>query len=230
MGDLLVQLAPEFIGLAMTPAAIIACFLLLGSDRPYRNVAVFGGTVVIVYAVIGAAALAAGRAAGTHQTEEPAAIRGWIGLGVGLLFLAGGVASAVPRRADRPRESGAPAPDLATRLAHPRLPTLVGIATVLALLNPNVAIFASGVSTVVTADVTRGAQAAAVGLLVLASVLDYIVPTVLHAVLGVPGRRQLGEIRQWLVRHDRPIGAVVLLVFGIVFTVRGLVRLLAGSP
>lgn len=90
MGELLAQLVPEIIGLAATPAAIVACLLLLGSHRPYRNVAVFGGTVLVLYSILGAIALAAGRSTGAQATEEATTVRDWIGLVVGLLFLVGG--------------------------------------------------------------------------------------------------------------------------------------------
>ena len=229
MGDVLAALAPEIIGLAVTPAAIVACLLLLGSARPYRNVVVFGGTVLVVYAVLGAVALVVGRASSAHETDAPGTVRGWIGLVVGVLFLAGGVAAVVRRPATRragDASTGEELPAWARGLASPRVPVLVGSAVVLALVNPNVAIYVSGLGSVVTADVTPGVQVVAVLVLVVAAVLDYVVPTVVYAVTGLPGRRQLHAVRAWLVRNDRMIGAAVLLVFGVVFMVRGLVRLL----
>jgi hypothetical protein len=228
MAELLVQLVPEVIGLAATPAAIVACLLLLGSHRPYRNVAVFGGTVLVVYGVLGAAALAVGRATGTHDTDDPATVRGWIGLVVGVLFLVGGVVAVVRRPPPRPEGAEDQVPAWARRLASPTPLTLAGVATVLALLNPNVAIFVSGVGSVITADVPLGQQAVGVLVLVLASVLDYVLPTVFYAVTGLPGRRQLHAVRAWLLRHDRAIGAAVLLVFGAMFTIRAVLHLLAG--
>lgn len=226
MADLLAQLVPEIVGLAVTPAAIVACLLLLGSDRPYRNVAVFGGTVLAVYAALGAVVLVAGRAAELHQTDDPGAVRGWIGLVVGVLFLAGGVVAALRRPPAGAGGGGDEVPGWARRLAAPTVPVLVGSAVVLALVNPNVAIFLSGLGMVTTADVTVGEQVAGVLILVVASVLDYLVPTVLYAATGIPGRRRLHAMRTWLVRNNRVIGAVVLLVFGVLFTVRGLAQLL----
>lgn len=227
MGDLLAQLVPEIIGLAVTPAAIVACLLLLGSHRPYRNVAVFGGTVLVLYAILGGIALVAGRSVDAQETADATTVRGWIGLVVGLLFLAGGVATVAGRPAPRPEGAGDRTPGWARRLASPRVPTLVGVAVVLALVNPNVAIFFSGLGTVVTADVAVEEQVVGVLILVVASVLDYVVPTVLYAVTGVPGRHRLHALRAWLVRNDRPIGAAVLLVFGLMFTTRGVIQVLA---
>ncbi|MDR7384992.1 GAP family protein [Promicromonospora iranensis] len=228
MAELLVQLVPEILGLAATPAAIVACLLLLGSHRPYRNVTVFGGTVLVVYGALGAAALAVGRGAGAHDTDDPATVRGWIGLVVGVLFLVGGAVAVVRRPPPAEGAQGAEdqLPAWARRLASPTPLTLAGVATVLALLNPNVAIFVSGVGSVVTADLPLGQQAVGVLVLVLASVLDYVLPTVFYAVTGLPGRRQLHAVRDWLLRHDRAIGAAVLLVFGAMFTIRGLTQLL----
>lgn len=226
MGGLLAQLVPEIIGLAATPAAIVACLLLLGSNRPYRNVVVFGGTVLMLYGLLGAMALAAGRAAGTHETDDPSTVRGWIGLVVGVLFLAGGVVTVARRPQQRPEGAGERTPAWASKLRDPTPLTLAGVAVVLALVNPNVAIFVSGVGSVVTADLPVGQQAVGVLVLVVASVLDYVLPTVFYAVTGLPGRRQLHAVRSWLLAHDRAIGAGVFLVFGAAFTARALTQLL----
>jgi hypothetical protein len=231
MGDLLAQLVPEIIGLAATPAAIVACLLLLGSRRPYRNVAIFGGTVLVLYSILGAVALTAGRSVEAQTTEEATTARDWLGLVIGLLFLVGGVVALVRRPAPRPEGgpegAGEHVPGWARKLAAPTPATLVGVALVLALVNPNVAIFFSGVGAVVAADVTVGEQVLGLLVLVLASVLDHLVPTVLYAVAGIPGRHRLHAMRDWLVRNDRVIGAVVLLVFGVMFTVRGAAQVFA---
>jgi threonine/homoserine/homoserine lactone efflux protein len=231
MGELLAQLVPEIVGLAATPAAIVACLLLLGSHRPYRNVAIFGGTVLVLYSFLGAVALAAGRSVEAQATQEATTARDWLGLVIGLLFLVGGVVALVrqppPRPEGRPEGAGEQVPGWARRLAAPTPATLVGVALVLALVNPNVAIFFSGVGAVVAADVTVGEQVLGILVLVLASVLDYVVPTVLYAVAGIPGRHRLEAMRSWLVRNDRMIGAVVLLAFGLMFTARGAAQVLA---
>lgn len=222
MGDLLAQLVPEIIGLIVTPASIVACLLLLSSERPYRNVAVFGGTALAVYALLGAVALFAGRAIGAHETQDPTTVRGWISLAIGVLFLVGGTTSFLRRP---PRQEAAAAdhlPGWARKLAAPTLPILVGGAVVLALLNPNVVIFFSGMGMVMTADLAAGQHAIGILVLVVASILDYVVPTLIFAVSGDKGRGSLRAAQSWLVRHDRIIGAVLLLVFGLMFTVRGL--------
>ncbi|MFI6426297.1 GAP family protein [Promicromonospora sp. NPDC050880] len=225
------QLVPEIVGLAVTPAAIVACLLLLGSHRPYRNVAVFGGTVLVVYAALGAVALVLGRSTGTQETADPGTVRGWIGLVVGVLFLVGGVLALLRRRAAAGTPAPAPgaepeAPGWARRLAHPTTRVLVISAVVLALVNPNVAIFLSGLGMVLTADVAVAGQVLGVLVLVVASVLDYVIPTAFYAATGLPGRRRLTAMRSWLVQHDRAIGAAVLLVFGTLFTIRGLAQVL----
>jgi threonine/homoserine/homoserine lactone efflux protein len=225
MAELLAQLVPEILGLAATPAAIVACLLLLGSHRPYRNVAVFGGTVLVLYSLLGAVAIVVGRSANAHETEEATTVRDWIGLVVGLLFLIVGVLTVVRRPPPRPEGAAEQLPAWARKLASPKPATLVGVAVVLALVNPNVAILFSGVGAVVAADVSAGTQAVGVLVLVLASVLDYVLPTVFYAVTGLPGRHRLHAMRSWLVRNDRAVGAAVLLVFGTMFTVRGVAQI-----
>ena len=86
MGQLVLLLVPEFIGLLITPAAIALCaaaaIAQLGAQRTE-----FGGAFLLIYAQIALAALlggATGRAATSHTLSH------WVGLAVGLLLLAVG--------------------------------------------------------------------------------------------------------------------------------------------
>lgn len=220
MWELAAQLVPEMVGLVVTPAAVIACLMLLGSSHPFRNVAALGGSFLVVYAVISAAVLAAGDAGDASAGDSA---RGWVSAVVGVLFLVGGLWSWL--RPGHRRVAGSE-PGWVARLGDPPLRLVVGLGLVLAVVNPNVAILASGLVVVVTAGFSTSEQAGGVVLLLAASVLDFVVPTLVFVLAGSRGRRGLRRATGWLLDHNHVIGIVVLVVFGLLFIGRGLGQLL----
>jgi threonine/homoserine/homoserine lactone efflux protein len=250
MSDMLSALLPELLGLVVTPAAIVGCLILLGSSRPLRNVGLFATVYLAAYAVISAVVVAVGSAAGT-ATDSPGTPRGWISRVVGVLFLAGGVITWVRGAHKRPvararkrvgaaiaeragvlpeqeqDETALPedAPGWAKGLADPK-PKLVMIAAlVLSVVNPNIAILLSGLGIVITAKVSTGDQVLGVVLLLAASALDFVVPTLVFVVSGRAGRAFLRRVTLWLIRHTQVLGVVVLIAFGLLFAVRGLAQI-----
>lgn len=216
MWDLVVQLLPEMVGLVVTPAAVVACFVLLGSPHPVRDVVLFTTTFLTVYAGLSAAVLAAGRSA---SGDDVAGARGTGSVVVGVLFLALAALSGW-RGAHRPREEGPPA--WVARLADPAPGLVVAAALVLAVVNPNVAILLSGLGVVLDADVTEGQQVVGGALLLAACAVDFVAPTAAYLLAGERGRGRLRAVTAWLLRHQQAIGLVVLVFFGLLFVARGL--------
>lgn len=232
MWELAGQLLPEMVGLAVTPAAIVACLLLLGSSHPFRNVGALALPFLAVYGVLSAVALVAGRAADA-ASGDPSTTRGWMSVVVGTIFLAVAARSWL-RPLRRPVEAAPSAPGThraatagpgwVSRLRDPSVGLVLGAGLLLAIVNPNVAILASGLGIVVTADVNLGAQLGGIVLLLAASMIDFVLPMLVFVVAGERGRRWLRDATGWLLAHDRVIGIVVLIVFGVLFVGRGLVQ------
>lgn len=231
MGELAGQLLPEMVGLSVTPAAIVACLLLLGSSRPFRNVALLAAPFLIVYGAMSVAALAVGQTADVGG-DDPSTTRGWLSVVVGVVFLAAALASwrRSPERTAVPASTGATEPETVaepgwvSRLRDPSPRLVLGAGLLLSVVNPNVAILASGLGIVVTADATLGVQAGGVVLLLSASMVDFVVPTLVFVLAGERGRGWLRSATSWLLDHNRAIGIGVLLVFGALFVGRGLVQ------
>lgn len=219
------QLLPEMVGLAITPAAIVATLVLLGSSHPWRNVALFGGAFLVVYSVIAGIAWAVGSGSGPSE-DANGTVRGWVSLVLGLLFLAGAVVPWLRSRSSPHPASAEGPPAWVQRLADPPWRLVAGAGLVLSLLNPNVAILASGLGIVLTADVTHAQRLVGTGLLLASSMADFVVPSALFAISGVGGRERLRHATQWLVAHNRQIGNGVLVFFGVLFASRGVAVLL----
>lgn len=233
MRELAGQLLPEMVGLAVTPAAVVACLLLLGSSHPYRNVGALAVPFLAVYGVLSVVALVAGRAADA-ASDDPSTTRGWMSFVVGVIFVAVGVMSWLrprnrpPRRGPsaRPTHRAAIAePAWALRLRDPSVGLVFGAGLLLAVVNPNVAILASGLGIVATADASLGVQLGGVALLLAASMIDFVIPMLVFVAAGKRGRGWLRDTTSWLLAHDHIIGIVVLFVFGVIFVGRGLAQI-----
>jgi len=235
MWELAGQLLPEMVGLAVTPAAVVACLLLLGSSHPFRNVVALALPFLAVYGVLSVAALAAGRAADAAD-DDPATTRGWMSIVVGVIFLAVAVMSWL-----RPRlqsTAGAPSarathraameePGWVSALRDPSVGLVLVAGLLLAVVNPNVAILVSGLGIVVTADVRLSAQISGIVLLLAASMIDFVVPLLVFVLAGERGRGWLRSATGWLLAHNHVISIVVLLAFGVLFVGRGLAQVTA---
>jgi Sap, sulfolipid-1-addressing protein len=219
-GEFLTGLLPAAVGLLVTPAAIIGCVLLLQSKRPVANAGAFAAGFLADYLVVAGAALLGG-AGRQDPTAAATDVKNWISLLVGALFLLGGLAGL--RR--RPARSAA-APKWMTELenAGPRRAFLSGVA--LSLVNPNVFILLSGLSVVTAADVSPGVAVLGTVVLLVGCALDFVIPVGLFVLLGERARQALDVTRAWMLRHSRALGTGVLLVFGVLFLVRGLTALL----
>jgi len=220
VSDLVLALVPEMIGLVATPGAIVACLLLLTSRRPVGNVAILAGVFLAVYGALAALVLATGRVGGAEDSDGGWA-RGWLSIVIGAAFLV--VAALVWRREPEvPMTPGVHRRGLAERLRDPSRRELATGAATLALVNPNVVILASGVGIVVTSDVDADGQLVGVALLLAASMLDFVVPSVLYVASGERGRRGLRRATDWLLARQAVVGAVVLAALGVTFVLRGL--------
>lgn len=235
MWELAGQLLPEMVGLAVTPAAVVACLLLLGSSHPYRNVVALAVPFLAVYGVLSVAALAAGRAADA-ASDDPSTTRGWMSIVVGVIFLAVAVMSWLrPRLQSAAGAASARAthradteePVWVSRLRDPSVGLVLAAGLLLAVVNPNVAILVSGLGIVVTADVRLSAQISGIVLLLAASMIDFVVPLLVFVLAGERGRGWLRTATGWLLAHNHVISIVVLLAFGVLFVGRGLAQVTA---
>ncbi|MEV5650167.1 GAP family protein [Nocardia sp. NPDC052254] len=217
MGDLVVALIPEIIGLIITPGAIVGCVLLLQSGRPIPNAAAFGAAFLLVYTQIGIAALLSGAGdpgATSKQTSH------WAGLAVGLLFLICGGWIAIRKPGTR-----AGSPRWVTELENvgPRGAFIMGLG--LAVINPNVFIMISGMSLISSSGVSTAMAVLATIMLLIAAVVDFVVPIGIYMLLGERARTGLDTTKRWMIGHTRALSLGVMFGFGALFTIRGIVNL-----
>ncbi|MDH6282417.1 GAP family protein [Prescottella agglutinans] len=216
MGELILQLLPELAGMAVTPAAIAGCVLLLQTKRALANAFAFFAAFMIAYTAIGVTALLTGA---THDARSGTASH-WAGLVVGLVFIAFGVGQAVRTRV--PSDTG---PEWMQQLsnAKPRGAFVMGAA--LSVLNPNLAIMVSGMTVIAASDTSAGASMFGTVLLLLAAALDFIVPIGAFLILGERAKEGLAVVKSWMLEHERPLSLTVFFGFGALFVIRNVVAL-----
>lgn len=218
MGELILQLLPELAGMAVTPAAIAGCVLLLQTKRALANSFAFFAAFMIVYTAIGVAALLGGA---TGDTRSHVASH-WAGLAVGLIFVAFGVAQSVRKRT--PSDTG---PEWMQQLANakPRGAFVMGAA--LSVVNPNLAIMISGMTIIAASDTTTASAVTGTALLLLAAALDFLVPIGIYVAFGKRAQDGLAAVKKWMLGHDRPLTLCVFFGFGALFVIRNVVALVS---
>jgi threonine/homoserine/homoserine lactone efflux protein len=217
MGDLLVELIPFALGMAITPSAIAVGILFLGSKRPVGNALAFAAAFALVY--IGLAALVIGASAAATEPLFSDEDKSVAALVVGLVLLALGAFTLW-----RHRRSGGP-PErsrLLTEVDEASPFEAFGIGLVLAVLNPNVPILLGGLAACVAADVSDAARTAGAAFLVAASLLLLVGPVVWYLVDRKQAERGLARLKDWLARHQTAVNLAVLFGFGALFAVKGL--------
>ncbi len=216
MGELILQLLPELAGMAVTPAAIAGCVLLLQTKRALANAFAFFTAFMIAYTAIGIAALLGGA---THDTRSGTAAH-CAGLAVGLVFVAFGVAQLVRRRV--PSDTG---PEWMQQLsnAKPRGAFIMGAA--LSIVNPNLAIMMSGMTIIAASDISVGAAVFGTVLLLLAAALDFLVPIGIFLAFGDRAKDILASFKDWMITYERPLTLSVFFGFGALFVIRNVVAL-----
>jgi threonine/homoserine/homoserine lactone efflux protein len=214
------DLVPEWIGLILTPLAVVGAIVLLGTDRALPNALSFAGAFALNYMILSAIVLWVGSVAPDLQAERTA--RYLVSLLMGLLFLGIGLAILLRHHVGAP--GGKPRWAVVLETATPVRAFLGGFA--LSLINPNVVILLSGLTFVITSGETIGTQALGAFTLVLASLIPFAIPIGIYLMMGERGKEMLKRVFVWMIEHDKALTAGTLFFFGSIFVGRGLGGLL----
>ncbi len=208
------DLTPEAVGLALTPAAIVGCILLLESRRPYANAFSFAAAFVVVYGAISVMVLSIAPA--DADSPDSSQAQSIAALSIGALFLVVGFVMVF-----RHRHHGEGPPRWAVMLesAHPSGAFIAGV--VLSIANPNLFLLLSGLGVIGTESATRTEQLDGVLFLLGAVSLDFVLPVAVFALFGSRATEWLGRAQAWMIGHDRQLTLAILFAFGALFTIRG---------
>jgi threonine/homoserine/homoserine lactone efflux protein len=216
------DLAPEWIGLLLTPLAVVGAIVLLGTDRSLPNALAFAGAFALNYLILSAIVIWVGSVATTSQEVEAGVARYLVSLLMGLLFL--GIGAAVLLRHHAGVPEGTPRWAVVLETATPVRAFLGGFA--LSLINPNVVILLSGLTIIITSGEVIGTQVVGALTLVLASLIPFAIPIGIFLIMGDRGKEMLKSVFVWMIAHNKALTAGTMFFFGSIFVGRGLGGLL----
>lgn len=220
MIDVLGQILPLALGIAVSPIPIIAAILMLLA--PHARLTSVGfllgwaGGVLISVTIF---TLLAGFLP-HHDPGESRPIQGTIRIVLGLILL--GLAFSQWRK--RPQPGAEPAlPKWMAAIDKTTFPVALGLGLLLSALNPKNLIMAAGAGV----DIGAAAIGTSGSIAVIAVFAVIAVSTVLVPVLGfliAPGRFRtpLDRLRKWLAAENATVMAVLLLVIGVVMVGKGI--------
>jgi len=224
MGQVIGDLLPLAVGVAISPIPIITVILLLLGPRAGGTSAGFlVGWVVGIVVTTTVFLLLAGTL-DLGSSGEPSAAASWVQLVLGVLLLL----LAVRQWQGRPSPGADPVlPRWMTAIDGLTAGKAAGLGLALSAVNPkNLLMCLAAGSTIAGAGLSAGGDVAAVAVFTLLAGCTAIVPVVAYAV----GRKRMAgpleSLRAWLTAHNVAVMATLLLVIGAVLVGNGLGGLL----
>ena len=210
------------LGIAISPIPIAALILTLLSVRPRANSLAFTSGWILGIGCVAAIAIITPL---FDAGDDPSDRRGWIRLTIGLLLLL----AAVGRWRTRPGpDDTPPTPPLMRAIDGAGTAGVLGIGFALAALNPkDMLLAAAGGAEIGSADLSRSSTVTAFVVFTAVAASTAIVPVGTYLVVGHRLDDRLQRSREWLIRHNPAVMAVVLFAIGALFIAEA-IRILSG--
>ncbi|HEY5143628.1 MAG TPA: GAP family protein [Solirubrobacteraceae bacterium] len=212
MGEAIAEVLALGVGVALSPLAIIAVVLMLAAPRGRRSGAAFLVGWVLALGAVGTIALLIADVADADADGSPATWVSIVKIVLGVLLLV--VAARQLRR--RAGDTESELPGWMRRLDGITPARSAGLAVVLAAVKPKNLLLtvAAGVAIAQTGASPAG-QAVALAVFVLLGGLAPGVPVAIHVLMGERGPGILAAMREWMLRENDTIIAVLCLVLAV---------------
>ena len=222
MNEVVGEILPLALGVAISPIPVIAAILMLLSPKAKGTSVGFllGWVVGIVVAVTTVTLLASALPEKDAAASNPTA--GWIKIGLGVLLLLMAV------KQWRGRPTGDVVPALPTWMRAIDTMTAVkgaGLGFVLSAVNPKNLIMAAGAGVIIggaEAGLETSAQVVSIAIFTLVAAATVAVPVIAYLVASDRMAGPLESMHQWLVKENATVMAVLLLVIGVAMIGKGL--------
>lgn len=208
--DVIGDLLPSAVGVALSPVPIVAIILVLATPRARATGGAFALGWVLGLAVVGGLVTLA--ASGASDEGQPSTLVGWVKLAIGCLFLA--LAGKQWRSRPRPGNDVEPPRWMAAvdAMAAGRA-GMLGAA--LAGLNPkNLALIVAAAATIGDAEMAGAEAFWALALFVLLGSVSVAGPTIWYLVAPTRAQGPLNGIKDFMLAHNTVIMMTVLLILG----------------
>lgn len=223
MGEVIGEILPVALGVAISPVPIIAVILLLLAPRARAaSLAFAAGWVLGVLAVVTAVALLVDPAAGDDDGAAPT----WVSV-LKIVLGAAAMVLGVLQWRGRPRAGQEPAlPSWMAAIDTVTPGRALGLGLVLAAANPkNLTLGLSGGVAIGAGGLPAGETALAIAVFVVVGSSSVALPVVGYLVARERVQGTLDELRQWLTVHNAAVMSVLLLVIGTAILGKGVAGL-----
>ena len=223
MGEVIGELLPVALGVAISPVPIIAVILmLLAPDAAAASVAFLVGWVVGIAVVVVIVVLVVDPV-DDSETGGPSTFVSVLKLVLG----AAAVLLAVKQWQSRPRAGQEPAmPTWMSAIDTIGPAKALGLGALLSGVNPkNLALCLTGGVTIGSGALSSGETVVAVAVFVVLGSCSVAVPVLGYLVAQRRMQGPLDELREWLTLHNAAVMTVLLLVIGVAIFGKGLAGL-----
>jgi threonine/homoserine/homoserine lactone efflux protein len=210
MGQAIGGSLPLALGVALSPAAIIAVVFMLTSRRAKVNGPVFVLGWLIGLGFVGAVVLAVAGAGSASRSGTPAAWVDWVKIAAGVVLLL------VAARVFRSRPHGDEQPQMPKWLATIDKTTplaALGLGAAMSGANPkNLVLAVGGAAAIAQTGIPGGQQAIAYLVFALAGTLGVGIPVIIYLAMGTRSDKLLAGLKDWMSAHNAAITAVLCLI------------------
>lgn len=222
MGEVIGEILPTALGVAISPVPIIAVILMLLAPRARSaSIAFFAGWVVGVAVVLAIMIALVGPSGG--EADDPSTLAAVLKLilGAAALFLAAHQWRTRPRQGTDPQlPAWMKAVDTMTS------GRAAGLGILLSAVNPkNLTLCLAGGATIGGAGLSLGQNLVAGAVFVVLASLSIGAPVIGYLIVSDRLRAPLEELRGWLTLHNAAVMTVLLLVIGVALVGKGIAGL-----
>jgi len=213
VGEVIGQMLPTAVGVALSPLPIVAVVLMLATPRGRVNGPAFVAAWIVGLAVVMAIVIAAAGDDATTDDGAPATWVNWLKLVLGLGLLAIGVT----QWRGRPRGDAQPElPGWMQALDGFTAPKAAAFGVLMSAVNPkNLLLAVAGAAVIAQGALSTGQEVGASAIFIAIATIGVAAPVVLYFALGERSKGILDELRGWMAHNNATIMAVLMLIIGV---------------
>lgn len=209
MGNLIGQILPLAVGVALSPVPVIAVILIMFTPKARINSIAFLCGWLLGLGLAGGIAMAVVDVSTGGGDASP--VSGVIKLVLGVLLLL----LAAKNWRSRPAEGEeAELPSWMSALDKFNAAKSLGIAALLSGINPkNLALTVAAAATISASGLETGSQVIVMVVFIVVGSVTVAGPVLLNLVMGEKAEAGLNRLREWLAANNNTVMAVLLLIF-----------------
>lgn len=219
MGEVIGDVLPLALGVALSPVPVIAVILMLLSPRARASGVAFASGWLVGVAAVATVVTVLVHPAGATDSDDQSILVPLLKLGLGVLCLALGVRE----WRSRPREGDVPElPGWMSAVDRMTPVKAAGLGAALGGVNPkNLTLCVSAGATVGGAALAATDTAIVLAVFVVLASITVAAPVVAYLLARDAMQHPLEELRTWLTANSSTVLAVLMLVIGVVLVGKG---------